>query len=101
MHMAKFFEKPKHRVFNVKPTFWDPDKEEREEREKRAKAKLGLKDDDDRFIPNVKGKFTSEMHDRFGMQQAARRKSTVRLFFILIILLLAAYYIVFKYVDIF
>lgn len=99
--MAKFFEKPKHRVYNVKPVFWDPEKEESIEREKRVKAKLGLNEDDERFIPNLKGKFKAEMQDRLGARQAGRRNSTVRLFFILVILLLAAYYIVFKYVDIF
>lgn len=99
--MANFFEKPKHRVFNVRPVFWNPEKEERKEREKRVKSKLGLNEDDERYVPNIKGKFKAEMQDRMGVRQAGRRNSTVRLFFILVILLLAAYYIIFKYVDIF
>lgn len=99
--MPRAKDKPKYRAYNVIPRFWDPEKEEREEREKRIKAKLGLSEDDDTYIPNIKGKFKSELHERFGASQSARHKSTVRLFFILIMLLLAAYYLVFKYVDIF
>jgi hypothetical protein len=99
--MARAKDKPKYRAYNVQPRYWNPEKEEREEREKRIKAKLGLKDDDDTFIPNIKGKLKAELHNRLASSQAARNKSTVRLFFILIILLIAAYYLIFKYVDIF
>ena len=32
------FKTPKHRVFNYKPLYWDPEKEELQERIKRARA---------------------------------------------------------------
>lgn len=99
--MARAFDKPKYKRFNIIPRFWDPEQEEREERERRVKEKLGLSQDDDKYIPNIKGKFKKELHERIGSHQATRNKSTVRLFFILIILFLIAYYLVFKYIDIF
>lgn len=91
--MGKFFNKPEHKRFHLTPRYWDPDKEEREEREKRIKAELGIKEDDDSYIPNIKGKFTSQLKEKYKGARSARRKSTVRLFFILIILLLIAFYI--------
>lgn len=94
--MAKFFNKQEHKRFNLTPRFWDPEKEEREEREKRVKAELGIKDENDTYIPNIKGRFTSQLNERHRAGRSARRNSTVRLFFILIILLLIAFYLVFK-----
>jgi len=94
--MGNFFNKPEHKRFHLTPRFWDPDKEEREEREKRIKAELGIKEDDDSYIPNIKGKFTSQLKDKYKSARSDRRKSTVRLFFILIILLLIAFYLVYK-----
>lgn len=99
--MARSYDKPKYRTFNIIPRYWDPEKEEREDRERRVKKKLGMDDDDDVYVPNIKGQFTSKMNERFAAANAAKRTSTVRLFFILILLLIGAYYLVFKYVDIF
>jgi hypothetical protein len=99
--MARAFDKPKYKTFNITPRYWDPEKEEKQSRERRVKAKLGIEDEDDVYIPNIKGQFTSKMQERFEAASAAKRTSTVRLFFILTILLIGAYYLVFKYVDIF
>ena len=55
--MFELFKKPEYRKFNLKPRYWDPEKEEREAREKRIKAELGIKDDDGQYIPNVQGQF--------------------------------------------
>ena len=33
--MSRMFERQDRRTFNLKPRYWDPEKEEREEREKR------------------------------------------------------------------
>ncbi len=94
--MVKFFSKQEHKRFNLTPRYWDPEKEEREEREKRIKVELGIKDDNDTYIPNMKGKFTSQLNEKHSIARSARRNSTVRLFFILIILLLIAFYLIFK-----
>lgn len=99
--MPRAYDKPKYKKFNIIPRFWDPEEEERQERERRVKEKLGLKDDDEKYIPHIKGKFKAEMRERFGAHQAGRKRSTVRVFFVLIILLIIAYYLVFKYIDIF
>ncbi len=41
--MAMFlFKQPEYKRFNLKPRFWDPEKEAREERVKRARAELGM-----------------------------------------------------------
>ena len=36
------FKTPKHKVFNYKPLYWDPEKEELNERIKRAQAEAGI-----------------------------------------------------------
>ena len=95
--MGRFFNKPEHKRFNINPRFWDPDKEEREEREKRVKAELGIKDEDEQYIPNIKGKFTTQFKEHYNKAKSERRRSTVRLFLILIILLLAAFYLLMKF----
>ena len=52
--MARMFERKDTRKFDLKPRYWDPEKEEREEREKRIKAELGIREDDkDAYIPNI------------------------------------------------
>lgn len=48
------FKQPEHRRFNLKPRYWDPEAEARKEREKRIRAELGLAEDGDEYIPDVK-----------------------------------------------
>ena len=36
--MARAFDKPKYKTFNITPRYWDPEKEEKQSRERRVKA---------------------------------------------------------------
>ena len=91
MGFTSFFKRPEHKRFNLKPRYWDPAKEEREDREKRIKAELGMTDENDQYIPYIKGRMKSELRHRHSDARGARQKSNFRLFVILIILLFAAY----------
>ena len=94
--MFGLFKKPEYRRFNLKPRYWDPEKEERELREKRIKAELGIKDDDDKYIPNIQGQFRQEFERRKRARNSIMPMRTIRLFMILILLFLAAFYLYIK-----
>lgn len=91
--MFELFKKPEYKRFNLKPCYWDPEKEAREAREKRIRAELGLKNEDGQYIPNVKGQFRSELQRRKTERAGYSSKYTLRLFMILMILFMAAIYI--------
>ena len=92
------FKQPEYKRFNIKPRYWDPEKEAREERVKRARAELGLKDEgeEDVYVPNVRGQFRSEYEKRKAMRTNAGSARTIRLFMILGILFLGAFYVFVK-----
>lgn len=48
------FKQPEYRRFNLKPRYWDPEAEARKEREKRIRAELGLPENGDEYIPDVR-----------------------------------------------
>ena len=64
------FKQPEHRRFNLKTRYWDPEAEARKEREKRIRAELGLAEDGDEYIPDVKASLQKEYAKR-----ASRRRS--------------------------
>lgn len=97
--MFQLFQKTEYKRFNLKPCYWDPEKEEREAREKRIKAELGLQDDDGQYIPNIKGQFKHEFQRRKSERSEYNSKYTLRLFMILLMLFMAAFYIFLRNPD--
>lgn len=93
--MFSLFKKPEYRKFDLKPRYWDPEKEAREAREKRIKAELGLKDDDG-YTPQVRGQFRKEYQKRKAARGNAGSSQILRTFMILILLFLAVIYIFVK-----
>lgn len=94
--MFGLLKQPEYRRFNLKPRFWDPQKEERELREKRIKAELGIKEDEEQYIPHIQGQFRNEYEKRKAARNDVNAMRTVRLFMILIFLFVAAFYIFIK-----
>lgn len=96
--MFSLFKKPEIRRFNLKPRYWDPEKEAREEREKRIKAELGLQDDKD-YTPHIRGEFRREYQKRKASRSSIGSSQTLRLFMILVLLFIAAFYVFIKNPD--
>lgn len=97
MALPGFFKKPEHKRFNIEPRYWDPAKEERDERENRIKAELGMTDNNDQYIPNVKGQIKRSLLHKNADMRESNKKSNIRLFIILFLLLLIAYAYVFGF----
>lgn len=97
--MFTLFKKPEYRRFNLKPRYWDPEKEAREEREKRIKAELGIKEGDEQYIPNVRGQLRHEYEKRKSARSSISSARTIRLFMILLLLFMAAFYVFIKNPD--
>lgn len=93
--MFSLFTKPEYRKFNLKPRYWDPEKEARIEREKRIKAELGIKDDDN-YTPHIRGQFRKEFEKHKAIRSSMGSAQTIRFFMILIMLFLIAFYIFVK-----
>lgn len=93
-----FFKQPEYKRFNLKPRYWDPEKEAREERVKRARAELGLQDEGgkDMYVPDVRGQFRNEYERRKAMRGNAGSARTIRFFMILVLLFLGAFYVFVK-----
>lgn len=95
------FKQPEYRRFNLKPRYWDPEAEARKEREKRIRAELGLKEDGDEYIPDVRAGFQREYNKRRVVRKGQKaNSSTFRLFLILIVLLMIAFYLVTYKLDV-
>ncbi len=91
MGFTSFFKKPEYKKFNIQPRYWDPAKEEREDREKRIRAELGLKDENETYIPNIKGRMKTHLRHGNSDANGTRNKSNIRLLIIFILLAIAAY----------
>lgn len=97
--MAIFlFKQPEYKRFNLKPRYWDPEKEAREERVKRARAELAL-EGEEVYVPDIRGQFRNEYERRKAMRMNAGSSRTVRLFMILVLLFLGAFYLFVKNPD--
>lgn len=92
MGVGSFFKLPQYNVFDYKPRFYDPDKEDRDERRKelremRGKAQVDSTDDVYKPGSTIKGSFRPKMP-----RKAYRsRSSTIRLFVIMAVLFFMAY----------
>ncbi len=93
--MFSLFKKPEYRRFNLKPRYWDPEKEAREERQKRIKAELGLMDDED-YTPHIRGEFRKEYNKRKASRSTITSSQTIRLFMILVLLFIVAFFVFIK-----
>lgn len=94
--MFGLLKKPEYRRFNLKPRYWDPEKEERELRDKRIKAELGIKENEEEYIPNIQGQFRREYEKRKMSRSSVSSARTIRLFMILLLLFIAAFYLFVK-----
>ena len=93
--MSRMFERQDRRTFNLKPRYWDPEKEAREEREKRIKAELGLMDDEN-YTPHIRGEFRKEYNKRKASRSTITSSQTIRLFMILVLLFIVAFFVYIK-----
>lgn len=84
------FKLPGHYVFDYKPIFYDPKKEEREKRLERIKKELGVEDD-------IKLNSKPKINFRSSSIQRRRkeRTSTVRFLVILVLLMIMVYLFLF------
>ena len=92
------FKQPEYKRFELKPRFWDPEKEEREKRIRRARAELGLdaENDKNQYSSHIREDFRNEYERRKAMRNNAGSSRTIRLFMILIMLFMAAFYLFIK-----
>ena len=91
--MLGLFKQPEYRKFHIHPRYWDPKKEERELREKQIKAELGIKEEEETYIPNIQGQFRREFEKRQRARNSIMPRRTIRLFMILILLFVIAFYL--------
>ena len=93
------FKQPEYRRFNLKPRYWDPEAEARKEREKRIRAELGLPENGDEYIPDVRTGLQKEYAKRKGERAGLRLVYSTRLFMILIIILIGIFYLATYKID--
>jgi hypothetical protein len=100
--IGKLFYTPGTKQFNVRPRFYDPDKEERDDREQRIKEELGIADEKKKdlknFRPRIKGQFRNPDAWQAKSSAPARKAQNKRLLYLFIILALIFY--LFFYSDI-
>jgi hypothetical protein len=94
MGIGSFFRIPEYSVFNYRPRYYDPEKEERRNKLREMRIYQGKNpdiDDDKPYSPgaNIKGSFRPRMSQRNYRQ----RSSTVRFLVILAFLFFLAYLI--------
>ncbi len=92
MGIGSFFYLPRNKKFNFQPRYYDEKKEELEKRIRRIKQEMGKPEDEDIYIPNIKGQMRGGY---FKRSQEQKRRSSFRLVFILVILFLIAYWLIF------
>lgn len=98
--MGRMFERKDTRKFDIKPRYWDPEKEEREEREKRIKEELGVdKEDKDVYIPNVEGKLRNIYEERKANRRGHNGRYAVRMFLILIAVFLIVLFLLMRHAE--
>lgn len=92
--MGNFFYTPKPKKFEIKPRYWNPEKEEREARERRIKAELGKEDGDSTYVPHIKGEFRKGLSKgKWSAGSEQRRRSNVRVLIIIAIIVALVYWI--------
>lgn len=97
--MFQLFNQPERKKFNLKPRYWNPEKEAREEREKRIRAELEIKDGKEVYVPNIEGRFTDMYRKRKEARRGYNGRYAVRLFLILIIVFMVVLLVAMRYSD--
>ena len=91
-----FFRTPKHRVFNYKPMYWNPEKEAFEERIKRTRETVAAqkKDEDKPYIPggSIRGSFRASYHVERRYPARQKLVRAVIVISLVVIMLMAVYF---------
>ncbi|MCF8378883.1 MAG: hypothetical protein K9H49_04850 [Bacteroidales bacterium] len=94
MAIPRLFKLPRHRQFEYRPVFYNPEREEREARNKEIKSELGLDENaNSEFKPGIR---RGSMRHYIKSQKRSERNSTVRLVIILMLLFFAAFLLLYK-----
>jgi len=88
----QFMYTPRNKRFNFRPRYWDEEKEELDNRVKRLKQEMGLIDENEPFVPRIKGQIKAGY---FKKAQEAKRNSSIRLVIIMLVLGGLMYYLLF------
>jgi len=86
----RFVYTPRNKRFNFQPRYWDEEKEELDNRVKRIKQDMGLLENNEPFVPHIKGQMK---RGYFKKAQEAKRRSSIRLIIILLVLGALMYYL--------
>lgn len=89
--MASFFNKPQLRRFHIEPRYWDKSKEDREKRLRSAKQDLGITEEEDIYVSNIKGKMRSTLRYKKDENRGLKPASTTRMIIIFVVLFLLVY----------
>lgn len=87
-----FFKVPKHRQFDYKPRFYDPEKERREKR----KIELGLGGESDEDVEEglpgsiIRSGAMRKRHEMYSQKMAQQKRQTLLLRVLLVVALIAA-----------
>ncbi len=99
MRLPTIFRLAKYNVFDYKPRYWDPKKEEFNARVERAKRDIGkgtILDKHGNYIQNIKGQMRSYMSGPFQKsRRRADQNANTRFVVILAILVFIAYYLLY------
>ncbi len=97
MRLPTLIKLPRHMVFEFKPRYWNPEKEEFEARVERAKREVGkgtVIDEKGNYVPNIKGQMRGYMSGKFqSTRKKESQKANMRFVIILAILGFVAYYL--------
>lgn len=95
--MSIFFKDTKYKRFDIKPRFWDPQKEERERRERLIKAEIKMEETaEENEDSEFREKFRSNYYKIAANRRKTRGSYAIRLFMILIAVILVCYYLLLK-----
>lgn len=98
--MGRMFERKDTRKFELKPRYWDPEKEEREEREKRVRAELGIEEGNENvYVPHIDGKFRNLYKERKANRRGYNGRYAIRMFLILIAVFLIVFYLFMRHSE--
>ncbi|HMQ61643.1 MAG TPA: hypothetical protein PKE06_13300 [Flavilitoribacter sp.] len=87
----RFFKVPKHKSFDFKPRFYDPEKEEQDIKASRAdRIRSGGADG---AKARIKGGFRRSFNEESSYRKEQMRRANIRLFMIIAVLLVLTYFL--------
>lgn len=92
-----FFKLNQPRGYNHNPIFYDEDKEIHDKMVAKAKKDLGIKDEDETYVPDIKGRFRAsqgktENEYTFNFRRRAEKKSNKHLLVLIVLLVLVLFF---------